>query len=264
MSQGGAQGPAADRVLLARDGAIVTLTVNRPAARNALDAETVDALGAALEGIARDAGVRCAILTGAGERAFAAGADIKAMADLDVAGARAFAERGHRLGDLIEGLRVPVIAAVNGWALGAGCELALACDFMYAASSAHLGFPEVGLGVIPGFGGTVRLAVRIGVARARELVYSGEVIDAEEAARIGLVNAVTEPQALMPSVRELAQQIAANAPRAVEAAKRTIPHASDPAFAVERENFAALFGTNDQKEGMRAFVAKRPPIWTGT
>ena len=160
-----------------------------------------------------------------------------------------------------------MIAAVNGWDLGAGCELALACDFIYASAGAHLGFPEVGLGVIPGFGGTVRLAIRVGVARARELIYTGEVIDAEEAARIGLVNGVVEPAALLPRVRELAEQIAANAPRAVEAAKRTIPRAPtaplDAAFGNERESFATLFGTDDQKEGMRAFLQKRPPAWTG-
>jgi enoyl-CoA hydratase len=258
-------------VLTARDGAVVTLTVNRPDARNALDAATVDALSAAFEAIDRDIGVRCAILTGAGDRAFVAGADIKAMAELDPTGALAFAERGHRLADLIEGIRVPVIAAVNGWALGAGLELALACDFIYASRAARLGMPEVGLGVIPGFGGTQRLALRVGVARARELIYAGGAIDAEEGLRIGLCNAVTEPDALLPRVRTLAAQIAGHAPLAVEAAKQTVapgaPRGPDEdlgaALAIERERFAALFGTQDQKEGMRAFVDKRPPAWKG-
>jgi enoyl-CoA hydratase len=259
------------RVLVARDGAVVTLTVNRPEARNALDGETVEALIAAFEAVDHDTSVRCAILTGAGDRAFAAGADIKAMAGLDRAGALAFAERGHAMADLMEGIRIPVIAAVNGWALGAGCELALACDFIYAARTAKLGMPEVGLGVIPGFGGTQRLALRVGVARARELIYSGVSIDADEALRIGLCNAVTELDALMPRVRALAAQIAGHAPLAVEAAKQTIapgePRGPDESFAaalaVERERFSALFATADQKEGMQAFVQKRSPAWKG-
>jgi enoyl-CoA hydratase len=258
-------------VVTVRDGAVVTLTVNRPDARNALDGPTVDALSAAFESIDRDTGVHCAILTGAGDRAFVAGADIKAMAGLDREGARAFAERGHRMADLMEGIRVPIIAAVNGFALGAGLELALACDFIYAARSAKLGMPEVGLGVIPGFGGTQRLALRVGVARARELIYSGAAIDADEALRIGLCNAVAEPDALMPRVRALAARIAGNAPLAVEAAKQIVspgavrgpdePFAA--ALALECERFAALFATQDQKEGMQAFVQKRPPAWKG-
>jgi len=262
---------AAALVLTARDGAVVTLTVNRPEARNALDGATVDALTAAFEAIDRDASVHCAILTGAGDRAFVAGADIKAMAGLDRAGALAFAERGHRMADLMEDLRVPIIAAVNGFALGAGLELALACDFIYASRAAKLGMPEVGLGVIPGFGGTQRLALRVGVARARELIYTGAAIDADEAARIGLANAVTEPDALLPRVRAVAAQIAAHAPLAVAAAKETVtpgvPRGPDEdlaaALTVEREQFAGLFATEDQKEGMRAFVEKRPPAWRG-
>jgi len=258
-------------VLAARDGAVVTLTVNRPDARNALDGQTVDALIAAFETIDDDAGVRCAILTGAGDRAFAAGADIKAMAGLDRAGALAFAERGHRMATFMDELRVPIIAAVNGFALGAGLELALACDFIFAARTAKLGMPEVGLGVIPGFGGTQRLALRVGVARARELIYSGATIDADEALRIGLCNAVTEPGALMPRVREVAARIASNAPLAVQAAKQTVTAGTlrgpdEPlaaALAVEREQFAGLFATEDQKEGMKAFVEKRPPAWKG-
>jgi enoyl-CoA hydratase len=260
-----------DLALTARDGAVVTLTVNRPDARNALDGPTVDALSAAFEAIDRDTSVRCAILTGAGDRAFVAGADIKAMAGLDAAGALAFAERGHRMADLMEGIRVPIIAAMNGFALGAGLELALACDFIYAARTAKLGMPEVGLGVIPGFGGTQRLALRVGEARARELIYSGAIIDADEAQRIGLANAVVEPDALMPRVRALAAQIAGHAPLAVEAAKQTVSAGAvrgpdEPfagALALERDRFAALFATQDQKEGMQAFVQKRPPAWRG-
>ena len=263
-------GASAERVLSARDGAIVTLTVNRPDARNALDAETIDALVAALEAAERDAAVRCAILTGAGDRAFVAGADIKAMAGLDPTGARAFSERGQHLGKVAEGLRVPIIAAVNGFALGAGLELALMCDFIYASAAASFGFPEVGLGVIPGFGGTQRLASRVGVARARELCYTGAIIDADEALEIGLVNGVAEPAELMNRARAVAGDIASRAPLAVAAAKRAL-HAQTEApleagSSVERDLFASLFATQDQKEGMRAFLDKdkRAPAWKGT
>ena len=263
--------PGEPFVLTAREGAVVTLTVNRPEARNALDGPTVEALIAAFDAIDNDKSVRCAILTGAGERAFVAGADIKAMAELDRTGARAFAERGHRMAALMEELRVPIVAAVNGFALGAGLELALACDFIYAARTAKLGMPEVSLGVIPGFGGTQRLALRVGVARARELIYTGAIIDADEALRIGLCNAIVEPDALMPKVREVAARIAGHAPLAVQAAKQTVTPGTlrgpdEPlaaALAVERDQFAGLFATEDQKEGMRAFVEKRPPGWKG-
>ena len=263
--------PGEPLVATAREDAVVTLTVNRPDARNALDGPTVDALTAAFDAIDNDKGVRCVILTGAGDRAFVAGADIKAMANLDRAGARAFAERGHRMADLMEQLRVPILAAVNGFALGAGLELALACDFIYAARTAKLGMPEVGLGVIPGFGGTQRLALRVGVARARELIYTGTIIDADEGLRIGLCNAVAETDALLPKVRDVAARIAGHAPLAVQAAKQTITPGTlrgpdEPlaaALSVERDQFAGLFATEDQKEGMRAFVEKRPPAWRG-
>jgi enoyl-CoA hydratase len=263
--------PGEPFVLTAREGAVVTLTVNRPDARNALDGPTVDALTAAFDAIDNDKSVRCAILTGAGDRAFVAGADIKAMADLDRTGARAFADRGHRMADMMEELRVPIIAAVNGFALGAGLELALACDFIYASRTAKMGMPEVGLGVIPGFGGTQRLPLRVGVARARELIYTGAIIDADEALRIGLCNAITEPDALTAKVREVAARIAGHAPLAVQAAKQTVTPGTlrgpdEPlaaALAVERDQFAGLFATEDQKEGMRAFVEKRPPGWKG-
>jgi enoyl-CoA hydratase len=258
---------SAELVLREHAGGVATVTVNRAQALNALDRATLEALLAAFGAVDADPDVRCAILTGAGEKAFVAGADIKAMADLTPREARAFAELGHRLGDLIEGLRVPVIAAVNGFALGGGCELALACDFIYAARTAKLGQPEVGLGVIPGFGGTQRLARRVGVGRARELCYTGAVIGAEEAARIGLVNAVVEPADLLARVRAVAEAIAARAPLAVADAKRAIRRGADlplgDANELERQLFAGLFATADQKEGMRAFTDKRPPAWTG-
>jgi len=256
-----------ERALVARDGAVATVTVNRPEARNALDGKTLDALLHAFTSVERDGAVRCAILTGAGDRAFVAGADIKAMAGLDPVGARSFSEHGRRVCDLIEGLSVPVIAAVNGWALGAGFELALACDFIYAARGAKIGLPEVGLGVIPGMGGTQRLARRIGAARARELIYSAAVVDGDEALRLGLVNAVTEPAELLARARAAAEAIARQAPLAVSAAKRAIREGGTLSLeaGIDREQqlFAALFATKDQEEGMRAFIDKRDPLWTG-
>ncbi len=260
-------GAASPRATVARDGAIAVLSVNRPEARNALDGETLDALHDAFVKIERDAAVRCVIVTGAGDKAFAAGADIKAMADADPAAAEVLVDHAHRVGDLLEASRLPVIAAVHGFALGGGFELALACDFIYAARGAKVGFPEVGLGVIPGMGGTQRLVQRVGVARARELLYTGRLVDAEAAARIGLVNEVVEPAELMPRVRAVADEIAARAPLAVAAAKRAVRRGTDQpleaGIALERQLFASLFATTDQKEGMRAFLDKRAPTWTG-
>jgi len=201
-------------------GPVATVTVNRPSALNALDAATLAALVATFGGLAATPGVRCVILTGAGEKAFVAGADIKAMANMTPAEASTLAELSHRLGALIAGMPAPVIAAVNGFALGGGCELALCCDFIYASTSARFGQPEVGLGVVPGLGGTQLLPRRIGLARASELLFTGAVIDAQEALRLGLANAVLEPAALMPRVRAVADAIATRAPLAVAAAKR--------------------------------------------
>ena len=258
---------ASSRAQIARDGALAVLSVNRPEARNALDGETLDALHDAFVTIERDAAVRCVIVTGAGDKAFAAGADIKEMADAGPSAAEALVDHAHRLGDLLEASRLPVIAAVNGFALGGGFELALACDFIYAARGAQLGFPEVGLGVIPGMGGTQRLVQRVGVARARELIYTGRLVDAETAARIGLVNEVVEPAELLVRTRGVAAEIATRAPLAVAAAKRAIRRGADQTLddgiALERQLFASLFASHDQKEGMRAFLDKRAPVWTG-
>jgi enoyl-CoA hydratase len=253
--------------LLVEGGPIAVVTVNRPQVLNALDDTTLRELTDAFIALSGDAAVRCVILTGAGEKAFVAGADIAAMAGLGPDEGRAFAERGHRLGAVMESGRAPVIAAVNGFALGGGLELALACDFALCSSNAKLGRPEVGLGVIPGFGGTQRLARRIGPGGARELVYTGNVIGAEEALRLGLVNAVTEPAALLPAARTLAEKIASRAPLAVAAAKRALREGADlplgQALALEAELFGALFATTDQKEGMRAFLEKRPAKFEG-
>jgi enoyl-CoA hydratase len=246
-------------------GPIATVTIDRPKVLNALDDTTLRELGAVFAALG--GAVRCVILTGAGEKAFVAGADIAAMAGLTVDEARAFAERGHAVALAIEALPVPVIAAVNGFALGGGLELALACDFALASTNAKLGLPEVGLGIIPGFGGTQRLARRIGIGRARELVYTGSTIGAEEALRLGLVNAVTPPADLLPATRALAEKIASRGPLAVAAAKKAVGQGADlplgEALALERELFAGLFGTADRREGMQAFLEKRSPQFQG-
>jgi enoyl-CoA hydratase len=242
---------------------VTTVTVNRPQVLNALDATTLRELTDVFLALGRDEQVRCVIVTGAGEKAFVAGADIAAMVDLAGPAARALAELGHRLSAVMEAAPWPIIAAVNGFALGGGLELALACDFMLAASNAKLGFPEVSLGVIPGFGGTQRLAQRIGPGRARELIYTGNVIGTADALALGLINAVTEPAALLATVRALAEKIASRGPLAVAAAKRAMREGADlplgQGLALEAELFGGLFDTADQKEGMRAFLAKRPP-----
>ncbi len=257
-----------DLVLMSREGAVATLTIHRPDKLNALNRAVLAALRARLEELAADPGVRCAILTGAGDKAFVAGADIAEMKDLGVEQARAFSREGHAALAALEALRVPVIAAVNGFALGGGCELALACDFIHASTRARFGQPEVKLGVIPGFGGTQRLARRVGIGRARELVYSGAMIGADEALRVGLVNAIHAPEELLAEVGELARTIAEMGPCAVAKAKDVLRDGEGlrlvDANALEVEGFAACFATADQREGMGAFLEKRPARFTGT
>ncbi len=254
-------------VLIERDGHVVRLTLNRPEKLNALNEEVLSSLADAMTAMSHDESVRAAILTGSGDKAFAAGADIAAMAEMTPTRARAFADLGHRLGTLIEQSPFPVIAAVNGFALGGGCELALCCDFIHASDRAKLGQPEVGLGIIPGFGGTQRLARILGAARAKEMCMTGDVLGAEEALRIGLVNAVVPHADLASEVGEVARRIASRAPLAVASVKRTIIRGSEAPLATANEleaaSFAALFGTHDQREGMRAFVEKREAKFEG-
>ncbi len=254
-------------VTVSREGAIATVTLNRPDKLNALNEQLLGELAAALAELARDASVRVAILTGAGDKAFAAGADIAAMSEMTPARAKAFADLGHAIGDRIEGAPFPFIAAVNGFALGGGCELALACDFVYASDRAKLGQPEVNLGVIPGFGGTQRLARRVGIARARELCYTGDVVGAEEARRIGLVNEVVSHGDLHARVVEVARKIASKGPLSIAQCKRVLLRGADVPLAtaneLEAQAFAALFGSNDQREGMTAFLEKRAAKFEG-
>jgi len=248
------------------DGPVTTVTINRPDKLNALDQAVMDDLFGAFHGLLKGNVPRAVILTGEG-KAFVAGADIAAMQSLSPAEARAFAALGHRLGNLMEEAPFPVIAAVNGFALGGGTELALACDFIYASEKAKFGQPEVKLGVIPGFGGTQRLARRVGLGKARELVYTGAIIDATEALRIGLANEVLAPDALITRANETAREIAAVGPLAVAAAKRVMLRGEDAALPTANEleavAFAALFGSEDQREGMKAFVEKRAATFSG-
>ncbi|MGH7293401.1 MAG: enoyl-CoA hydratase/isomerase family protein [Polyangiaceae bacterium] len=258
---------SASTVLVERADHVVTLTLNRPEKLNALNEQLVRELGQRVDELSGDPGVRVAIVTGAGDKAFAAGADIAAMSEMTPTQARAFAEMGHHVGAALEQARFAVIAAVNGFALGGGCEIALACDFVYASDRAKLGQPEVNLGVIPGFGGTQRLARRVGDARARELCMTGDVVAAEEALRIGLVNAVVPHAELLPRVREVAAKIAAKGPLAIAAVKRVVLRGADvplpTANELEATAFAALFGTADQREGMKAFLEKRTAKFEG-
>ncbi len=244
-----------------------TITVRRPKALNALSSLVLSELSTAVSELELNDEIRVVIITGAGEKAFVAGADIAEMKDMTPVHAQAFAEMATNLMLSIESSAKPYIAAVNGFALGGGCELALACDFIYAANTAKLGQPEVKLGVIPGFGGTQRLLRRVGVAKAKELIFTGEMIDAQEALRVGLVDGVCEPAELMDKVVAIASKIMENGPLAVAEAKRLI-HAGqsmslDSAIMLEQRGFSGLFATEDQREGMAAFLDKRTAEFRG-
>jgi len=242
---------------------VALVAINRPAALNALNAETLRELLAVFASLENDPSVACVILTGTGEKAFVAGADIAAMQSLAPSDAREFALLGHRLGNVIERYPKTVIAAVNGFALGGGCELALACDIRLASETARFGQPEINLGIIPGFGGTQRLPRLIGKGRALELILSGEMVDAREAFRIGLVNRLAAPGQLLPEARALAQKIAAKGQIAVRLAREAVGNGLEVdlerACRYEADLFALCFATADQKEGMQAFLQKRKP-----
>ncbi|MBK8168831.1 MAG: enoyl-CoA hydratase/isomerase family protein [Sandaracinaceae bacterium] len=253
-------------IKLAVDGAIATLTISRPDRLNALDNDVLSQLSETLTQLSTNREVRCLIVTGEG-RAFVAGADISQMRDMDPGAAASYAQKGQRIFAQLENLPFPSIAAVNGFALGGGCELALSCDFIYASDAAKFGQPEVKLGVIPGFGGTQRLLRRVGVGHARELIYTGAVINAAEAQRIGLCNAVVPAAELIAKVTEVARSIAAVGPRAVNVAKRTILFGESATLTdgnnAEARAFGQCFTTADQKEGMSAFLEKRQATFTG-
>jgi enoyl-CoA hydratase len=234
---------------------------------NALNLETLTALRDQLAELAEDVDTRVVVLTGAGDRAFIAGADITYMSGLGVEDAKAWGDLGHQAGRLLETMKQPTIAAINGFALGGGCELALACDLRYASSTAKLGQPEINLGIIPGWGGTQRLARTTTLGFAKELILTGRTVDADEALRRGLVNEVTEPTDLLPRVMAVAVQLAAKSPLALEAAKQALNRAlaGDHAENLTREadRFGDLFASDDAKEGLTAFAEKREPTFRG-
>ncbi|MDP8225399.1 MAG: enoyl-CoA hydratase-related protein [Candidatus Lernaella stagnicola] len=250
-------------ILLEIEAGVAVVIINRPHALNALNSATIKELQSAFDKIIKDKAVRAVVLTGAGEKAFVAGADISEMAKYNPLKANLFAALGQQLTLTIENCPKPVIAAVNGFALGGGTELAMACDFIYASANAKFGQPEIMLGIIPGFGGTQRLPRLVGKARAKELVLTGDRIDAEEARRIGLINKIFPAEMLLDEAKKTARRIAAFSRPAVQAAIDAINKGVDVdlpnALFLERQAFAILCSTKDQKEGMKAFLEKRKP-----
>jgi enoyl-CoA hydratase len=256
-----------ENLLVERDGAVTTITLNRPKVLNALNAQTLDELAAAFDAVASDAEALAVILTGAGEKSFVAGADINELAVQTPVAGREHARKGQRLFERIERLGKPVIAAVNGFALGGGCELAMACTLRLAADTARFGQPEINLGIIPGYAGSQRLPRLVGRGRAQELLLTGDMITAEEAWRIGLVNRVVPAAQLMDEARTLARTLAAKAPIAMRYILDVVASGADMAAADAERYEATLFGlvstTDDMREGTRAFLDKRKPTFTG-
>ena len=254
-------------VLVERDGAIVTVTINRQESLNALNPDVLQGLILEFGKIASDPSIRSVIITGRGPKAFVAGADIRSMNGLGPRPIADYVELGQRAMRLIETCEVPVIAAVNGFALGGGLELALACDIIVCCESAKLGQPEVNLGIISGFGGTQRLLQRCGIGAARRLCYTGDLIGAEEARVLGLADKVVPDAQLTEEVKKMATTIASKAPLAVKGAKKVINEAHQSlllsGLRLEVEEFLKLFDTADREEGMTAFLQKRPATFTG-
>lgn len=248
-----------------QNGLITILTISAPKSLNALNSNILNELNQALDEL--DKNTRALIITGDGEKSFVAGADISEMAGLNEAEGFAFGKRGADVFRKIETLTIPVIAAVNGFALGGGCELAMACDIRICSDNARFGQPEVGLGIIPGFSGTYRLAKLVGMGMAKQLIYTGKNIKADEALRIGLVNAVYPQAELMPAALQMAESICANAPVAVAYAKKCINEEydlpADEAVAFENKLFGKCFATEDQKAGMQAFLTKGKATFQG-
>lgn len=248
-------------VLLEKKGNIAVATINRPKALNALNSDVLNDLSELVDLVNADEEIRALILTGSGEKAFVAGADIGEMSSLTKAEGEAFGKRGNDAFRKIETLAIPTIAAINGFALGGGCELSMSCDIRLCADTAVFGQPEAGLGITPGFGGTQRLARLVGAGMAKQMIYTAKNIKADEALRIGLVNAVYPLEELLPAAEKMANTIAKNAPIAVRACKKAINDGLqvdiDQAIVIEEKLFGGCFETDDQKEGMAAFLEKR-------
>lgn len=250
-----------DVVLINVSGAVATLVINRPHAMNALNVDVLSSISMRLDKVLKQSEVRAVIITGAGDKAFVAGADIAQMHELGPRAIADYVELGQRTMRLVETLRVPVIAAVNGYALGGGLELALSCDMIIASKSAKLGQPEVNLGIIPGFGGTQRLIARAGIGAARRLILSGEIVSADDAKSMNLVELVVEPSELLSTARKYAEMIASKAPLAVQGAKKILVETASAwqlaGLQREVEEFLRLFATADREEGMDAFLKRR-------
>jgi enoyl-CoA hydratase len=258
---------AYETIRLEFEDSLAILTIDRPKALNAFNTKALQEVELALRFLAHNAQLRALIVTGGGEKAFVAGADIAEMAEFTPTQAREFTGIGHRVFHLMESLSIPTIAAVNGFALGGGCELALCCDLIYASEKAKFGLPEVSLGVIPGFGGTQRLTRLVGRVRAKELIFTGDIIDAKKACEVGIVLEVLPPEKLMEHCRAVAQKMMKKGPLAIAQAKRIIEFGADSdlrsANELERQGFSMLFGSEDQREGMKAFLEKRQPNFRG-
>lgn len=258
---------AYETLLVETQERICTVKVNRPKALNALNPQVLEDLIQAFEKINADEQVGAVLLTGEGEKAFVAGADIAAMKEMNALDARRFCELGHRAMNAVETCRKPVVAAVHGFCLGGGMELALSCDFIYASENAKLGLPEVNLGLFPGFGGTQRLARLVGRARAKELVFTARMISADEALQMGIVNRVLTPDVLMEEVGKTLREILSKGPVAVELAKRVINQGTDldlnSGLTLEASTFPLIFATEDRIEGVTAFLEKRKAQFRG-
>jgi len=254
-------------ILFEKDGNIAIITFNRPKALNALSPEVMDELARCLDQVAEDEDIKVLILTGAGDKAFIAGADIKSMSVFSPLDAKKFATAGKKVQIKMEALPIPIIACVNGFALGGGNEIAMTCDFVYAAETAKFGQPEINLGIIPGFGGTQRLPRLVGKSLAKELCLTGEMISAQKAMEVGIVNKVFPPETLMEETKKTAAVIAAKGRASVRAAKQVIDAGYNidlmKALDMEIDAFALCFASEDQKEGMTAFIEKRKPNYKG-
>jgi len=252
-----------ETVLFEEQNGIATLTFNRPKSLNAINSQLIKEVSAILDEIAENEDIRVLVLTGAGEKAFVAGADITEIATLNPVQARHFSKQGHRVMDKLQNLPIPVIAAVNGFALGGGLEIALSCDFIYASENAKFGLPEINLGIIPGFGGTQRLARIVGKNLAREMIFTGKMIDAAEAERKGIVNQVAGAEQLMEAVKKTAGAMAAKGKVSLAAAKRAVNDGMNVDLAsgceIEINAFALCLACEDAKEGTTAFLEKRTP-----
>ena len=248
-------------IIFEKEGHLATITINRPKALNALNSETLKDLDFVLEDLENDSNIYCVILTGSGEKAFVAGADISEMKDLSEEEGREFGILGNKVFRRLEKLDKPVIAAISGFALGGGCELAMSCDIRIASEKARFAQPEAGLGITPGFGGTQRLPRLVGEGKAKELIYTCAMIKADEALRIGLVNKVVELENLMEEAKSMSNAIIENAPIAIKLCKDAINRGMqvdiDKAIEIEAIDFGKCFATEDQKEGMNAFIERR-------